>query len=156
MLLKKLGADLPLEMKVFHQKTCNNHACSIVHPAGLNELSHRRIHDWVSRGASFPGGTVAHQFLGGSNGTSKGRRSNIGRIIALAIRFINVQVLRLTSGQVGPNPLDSNLAEEKSPQVPVFSFQQGGRANITTAFGQAESQVLGVNDCLRFNKGKVL
>lgn len=49
----------PVDQEVFGEEGGNNHATPVVHPAGMNKLSHRSIDYWISRPPLLPSLKVA-------------------------------------------------------------------------------------------------
>lgn len=45
---------LPRYEKVLDQERGNDHSYTIVHPAGLPELAHASVNDWISRQSALP------------------------------------------------------------------------------------------------------
>jgi hypothetical protein len=93
----------------------------------------------------LPASAALNQNGRGGNGVRQSGSGRIGRVIAKAVFFTDAEGLGLNGCEVGLDPLQRDLAEEKPPKVPIFALEQSSGADVTDAAGQAKGQILGID-----------
>jgi len=100
----------------------------------------------------FPTLSALDELGSWGNGTGQRRSSDVSSVVAKPVFFTDAQGLGLQRCKMRLDPSERYLAEKQPPEVPVLPFEEGGGASVANATGEAEGQVLGVNDGMSLSR----